>query len=55
LPPPLGDDRLQLRGQGYVVPETFTHGTAARRAEWFKRGLDGGAMSQCDTFRGSSP
>lgn len=46
----VGDDRLQKRGQGYVVPETFTHGTSAQRASWFKRGLDTGDMNQCDTF-----
>jgi predicted metalloprotease len=46
----VGDDTLQKRAQGYVVPESFTHGTSAERVAWFKRGLDGGAISNCDTF-----
>jgi hypothetical protein len=46
----VGDDTLQKRAQGYVVPESFTHGTAAERTGWFKRGLQGGSISSCDTF-----
>lgn len=46
----IGDDRLQKRSQGYVVPESFTHGTSAQRVEWFKRGIQTGDISQCDTF-----
>jgi predicted metalloprotease len=46
----VGDDTLQKRAQGYLVPESFTHGTSAERVAWFKRGLDGGAISNCDTF-----
>lgn len=46
----VGDDTLQKRAQGYVVPESFTHGTSAERVGWFKRGLDGGAIGNCDTF-----
>lgn len=46
----VGDDTLQRRAQGYVVPESFTHGTAAERVEWFKRGLAGGSIQSCDTF-----
>jgi len=46
----IGDDRLQKRGQGYVVPDTFTHGTSAQRVRWFKRGLESGNIKQCDTF-----
>lgn len=46
----IGDDRLQKRGQGYVVPESFTHGTSAQRVEWFKRGIQTGDLRQCDTF-----
>ena len=46
----IGDDRLQKRSQGYVVPESFTHGTSAQRVEWFKRGIQSGDIGQCDTF-----
>ena len=46
----VGDDTLQRRAQGYVVPESFTHGTAAQRGYWFKRGLAGGSIESCDTF-----
>ena len=48
----IGDDRLQQRGQGRVVPESFTHGSSAQRVEWFNRGLETGDMRQCDTFQG---
>jgi predicted metalloprotease len=47
----VGDDRLQRMGQGYVNPESFTHGTSAQRVQWFQRGLDSGKISSCDTFR----
>jgi uncharacterized protein len=46
----VGDDRLQMRAQGYVVPESFTHGSSAQRVRWFKRGLDAGDIKRCDTF-----
>lgn len=46
----IGDDRLQRRAQGYVVPETFTHGTSAQRVRWFRRGFDSGDIRACDTF-----
>ena len=46
----IGDDNLQRRSQGRVVPESFTHGSALQRAEWFKRGLQSGSMQACDTF-----
>lgn len=46
----VGDDTLQKRIQGYVVPESFTHGTAAQRTSWFQRGLTNGTISSCDTF-----
>ena len=46
----VGDDRLQKRSRGYVVPESFTHGTSAQRVRWFKRGLQSGALGACDTF-----
>ncbi len=47
----IGDDRLQRRAQGYVVPESFTHGSSAQRVRWFKRGFETGDIRQCDTFR----
>ena len=47
----IGDDVMQRRGQGHVVPESWTHGSSAQRVEWFKRGLSGGQVDQCDTFR----
>ncbi len=46
----IGDDRLQKQAQGYVVPESFTHGTSAQRMYWFKKGFQTGDMSQGDTF-----
>ena len=46
----VGDDTLQRRTQGYVVPETFTHGTSAERSAWFRKGLQTGDLRQCDTF-----
>lgn len=47
----IGDDRLQRRSQGRVVPESFTHGSSAQRVRWFKRGLETGKMGSCDTFK----
>ncbi len=46
----IGDDRLQRQAQGYVVPESFTHGSSAQRVRWFKRGLDTGDFQSCNTF-----
>jgi predicted metalloprotease len=46
----IGDDTLQRKSQGTVVPETFTHGTSAQRVSWFKRGFQGGSVEQCNTF-----
>ena len=46
----VGDDTLQKRARGYVVPESFTHGSAAQRMTWFKRGLEQGTLEACDTF-----
>ncbi len=46
----IGDDTLQKKSQGYVVPDAFTHGSSAQRVRWFKRGLDSGDLRQCDTF-----
>jgi uncharacterized protein len=47
----IGDDRLQRRTQGYVVPDAFTHGTSAQRTRWFMTGLKSGQVASCDTFR----
>ncbi|HSW07731.1 neutral zinc metallopeptidase [Aquabacterium sp.] len=47
----IGDDTLQKKGQGRVVPENFTHGTSAQRVSWFKRGMASGSVDQCDTFK----
>jgi len=46
----IGDDRLQRRSQGYVVPDAFTHGTSAQRSRWFTTGLKSGTVASCDTF-----
>ena len=46
----VGDDRLQKRSQGYVVPDSFTHGTSAQRLQWFKVGLTSGNPAQCNPF-----
>jgi predicted metalloprotease len=46
----VGDDRLQRAGQGYVNPESFTHGSSADRVAWFKKGLQSGQLSSCQTF-----
>jgi uncharacterized protein len=51
----IGDDRLQKEGQGYVVPDSFTHGTSAQRMRWFRQGLETGDIRQCDTFNTRSP
>jgi predicted metalloprotease len=50
----IGDDRLQKRSQGYVVPESFTHGTSAQRVDWFKKGLNAQSLKDCDTFSASN-
>jgi len=46
----VGDDRLQKKARGYVVPESFTHGSSAQRMRWFTTGMQGGDPAQCDTF-----
>jgi predicted metalloprotease len=46
----VGDDLLQRAGQGYVVPDSFTHGTSAQRIRWFRKGLETGDVNQGDTF-----
>jgi len=50
----IGDDRLQQQGRGYVVPESFTHGSSAQRVRWFKRGMESGDIGQCDTFKAAA-
>lgn len=47
----IGDDALQKKSQGYVVPDSFTHGTSAQRYQWFSTGLKSGQLNACDTFR----
>jgi predicted metalloprotease len=46
----IGDDRLQMESQGYVVPDAFTHGTSEQRMYWFKKGYQTGDLNQGDTF-----
>ncbi len=46
----IGDDTLQRKSRGQVVPESFTHGTSAQRVGWFKRGFESGSPDQCGTF-----
>jgi predicted metalloprotease len=47
----IGDDTLQRRSQGTIVPETFTHGTSEQRVRWFRQGWDAGDVGQCNTFQ----
>jgi len=47
----VGDDRLQKQARGYVVPDSFTHGSSEQRMRWFNRGLQSGDPGQCDTFK----
>ena len=49
----IGDDRLQKESTGSVTPETWTHGSSAERARWFKRGFEVGTVAGCDTFGAS--
>lgn len=51
----IGDDRLQREGQGFVVPDSFTHGTSEQRIRWFRKGLETGDIRQGDTFSARSP
>ena len=46
----IGDDRIQRQTQGYVVPDSFTHGSSEQRVRWFKRGFESGNLKQCNTF-----
>ena len=47
----IGDDLIQRKTQGYVVPDAFTHGSSAQRVRWFKVGLEQGNLQACDTFK----
>jgi len=51
----IGDDRLQMQAQGYVTPDSFTHGSAKQRATWFYRGIETGDLAQCNTFDMARP
>jgi predicted metalloprotease len=51
----VGDDNIQRRTQGMVVPEAFTHGSSAQRTRWFKTGLESGSVDRCDTFAANNP
>lgn len=46
----IGDDKLQKQSRGYVVPDSFTHGSSAQRVRWFRLGLERGDINVCDTF-----
>jgi predicted metalloprotease len=50
----IGDDRLQKRSQGHIVPDSFTHGSSEQRVRWFRRGFETGDLSQGDTFSATS-
>ncbi len=49
----IGDDMIQKKTQGHVVPDAFTHGSSAQRVRWFRKGFEGGQMQSCDTFSSS--
>ncbi len=51
----VGDDHIQRQQQGYVQPESFTHGSSAQRVGWFRRGLEQGRIDACDTFATQNP
>ena len=51
----IGDDMLQRRSQGYVVPDAFTHGSSQQRTRWFMTGLKSGSLENCDTYAVAEP
>ena len=51
----VGDDRIQKMTRGYVAPDSFTHGSSAQRARWFKTGLQSGDLRDCNTFAAANP
>lgn len=51
----IGDDNIQRQAQGYVVPDSFTHGTSKQRVRWFRKGLQTGDVNQGDTFDAAAP
>ena len=51
----IGDDMMQKRTQGMVVPDAFTHGSSKQRVHWFRVGMEGGQLSDCDTFARTEP
>ena len=50
----IGDDSIQKTMRGYVVPDSFTHGSSAQRVRWFKTGFESGRLGTCDTFKAPS-
>ena len=50
----IGDDMLQKKARGYVVPDSFTHGSSAQRQKWLTTGLKSGQVKDCDTFSASN-
>lgn len=51
----IGDDRMQRRSGGFVVPDSFTHGSSAQRVKWFRIGIETGDVNRCNTFRSAEP
>ena len=51
----IGDDRMQMQSRGYVVPESFTHGSSQQRSKWFNIGFEKGSVSGCNTFAVANP